>query len=60
VRELLNQWHPEWAGMTKGTLRQRFIDMEKQVEGLQKKVDKITKLLENFEIKMSVADALKL
>ena len=58
MRELLNDYHEEWAG--KDSIRTRFLDMEKQVQGLQKKLDKVTKLLENFEVKMSVSDALKL
>lgn len=58
IRDILNQWHKEWAD--KDSYLFRFEALEKQVNGMQKKVDKIVKLLENFEIKMSVADALKL
>jgi hypothetical protein len=36
------------------------VKFDAQIRGMQKKIDRITKLLENFEIKMSVADALKL
>jgi len=34
--------------------------LESRVKGIQKKLDKIVKLLENFEIRMSVKDALEM
>jgi len=38
----------------------RIDKLDKQVDGMQKKLDKIVQLLEGFQITMSVKDALKL
>jgi len=59
LHKLLEEWGENWA-TEDDTIRQRFFAMEKQVRGLQKKVDKIADLLGKFEVKMSVKDALSL
>ena len=51
ILDVFNAVLPDWSGKK---------SLVRSVEGIQKKLDKIVKLLESFEIKMSVADALKL
>ncbi|MBD3405111.1 MAG: hypothetical protein GF411_03115 [Candidatus Lokiarchaeota archaeon] len=58
IYDLLSNLHPDWLAK-KDTLEYKFSEIEKRINGIQKKVDKIVKLLDNFEITMSVGDALK-
>ena len=58
MKDLLNDWHKEWAG--KDSKLTKFNNLIEQVDGIQKKTDKIVQLLEGFSITMTVKEALKL
>jgi hypothetical protein len=59
VMEVVKQWDADWAD-DGSSFRKRFLEMEKQVAGIQKKVDKLVKLLEGSKVTLSVEEALRL
>ena len=59
VMEVMKQWDADWAD-DGSSFRKRFLEMEKQIAGIQKKVDKLVKLLEGSKVTLSVEEALKL
>ena len=59
VQKLLEEWGEDYATYD-DTPRQRFFVLEKQVAGIQKKVDKLVKLLEGSKVTLSVEEALRL
>jgi len=59
VQKLLEEWGEDYA-TDDDTPRQRFFVLEKQVAGIQKKVDKLVKLLEGSKVTLSVEEALRL
>jgi len=58
VVDLIDDWHEESAG--KDSMRARFFELEKQVAGMQKKVDRIASLLKDAKFTISGETALKL
>lgn len=59
VAKAARKWDPNWSGED-DYLLDRFLELEKQTKGIQKKLDKVIKLLEGTKVTMSVEDALKL
>jgi len=59
VMKVVKEWGPEWTS-DDDSLRERFFAMEKQVRGIQKKVDRIAELLKDAKFTISGETALKL
>ena len=56
--DLLNDYHPEWIG--KDSFVKKLKNIFVQVEGLQKKVDNIMKVLSKFDVTLSAQEAVEL
>lgn len=59
VMKVVKQWDEDWADEG-SSFRKRFLEMEKQVKGIQKKIDRILFLLKDTKFTVSAEEAMKL
>jgi hypothetical protein len=55
VMKVIKQWDEDWADEG-SSFRKRFLEMEKQVKGIQKKIDRLLKVLDKTKVTTSVSD----
>lgn len=59
VMKVVKQWDEDWADEG-SSFRKRFLEMEKQVKGIQKKIDRILFLLKDTKFTVSAEEAMTL
>ena len=59
VMKVVKEWGENWAS-DDDSVRQRFFAMEKQVRGMQKKIDRIAELLKDKQFTVTGEQALKM